>query len=187
MNSYQIILLIVVVIIITLLLVYRRNLVNFDNRTIGDFQQITILLALIILVCILVFIGVCLAYASKNDTLSQDLPQCPDFWEIEATAKGSRCVNVQNLGTCPAASGDPHLSLDFSGGNFTDNCAKYTWANNCNVAWDGLTYGAENPCTVAAAAAATLSASAAAAAEASKAKAEATAEAKAKAAAVVPH
>jgi len=154
MNTYQIILLIVVFAIIILLFVYGRNLVNSSNGAIGGFQQLTLLIAMGILLIILIFIGGCLAYASKNSIISPDLQQCPDFWEIEATATGSRCVNVQNLGTCPAASGDQYLSLDFSSGNFADNCAKYTWANNCNVAWDGITYGSDNPCTAKAAAAA---------------------------------
>ena len=34
----------------------------------------------------------------------------------------------------------------FTGSNGT--CAKYNWANNCKVSWDGITYGVENPCTV---------------------------------------
>ena len=184
MNSYQIILLIIVVVIIILLFVYGRNLVNSSNATIGGFQKITVLIALMILLLIFLFLGGSLAYASKNGIVSPNLPQCPDYWEIESTDTGSRCVNVQNLGICPAASGDTNLSIDFSSGNFTDNCAKYTWANNCNVAWDGLTYGADNPCTVAAAAAETLAASAASQAAATTAAADA---AKAKAAAVVPH
>ncbi len=148
MNSYQIILLIVVVVIITLLFVYGGNLVNQFNGTMGGFQKITLLIAFIILLIIFLFIGSTLAYATKSGALPPDIPQCPDYWEIESTATGSQCVNVQNLGTCPSASGDANLSIDFSSGNFTDNCAKYTWANNCNVAWDGLTYGTENPCTV---------------------------------------
>jgi hypothetical protein len=155
MNSYQIILLIVVVVIITLLFVYGRNLVNpiFGTYgTMGGFQKIILLIALMILLIILIFIGGSLAYASKSVDVSSNLPQCPDYWEIEQTDTGSKCVNVQNLGTCPAASGDQYLSVDFSSKNFTDNCSKYTWANNCNVAWDGLTYGVENPCTEASAA-----------------------------------
>jgi hypothetical protein len=148
MNSYQIILFIIVIAIIILLFVYGRNLVN---GSMGSFQQIILLIAFIILLIIFLFIGGSLAYASKNGTIPPDLPQCPDYWEIETTATGSQCVNVQNLGTCPAASGDTNLSIDFSSGNFTDNCAKYTWANNCNIAWDGLTYGSDNPCTTKAA------------------------------------
>jgi hypothetical protein len=25
-------------------------------------------------------------------------------------------------------------------------CAKYTWATNCGVTWDGITSGVPNPC-----------------------------------------
>ena len=32
----------------------------------------------------------------------------------------------------------------FTGSNGT--CAKYSWANKCDVSWDGITYGVENPC-----------------------------------------
>ena len=28
----------------------------------------------------------------------------------------------------------------------TGACAKYNWANNCGVSWDGITYGVNNPC-----------------------------------------
>jgi hypothetical protein len=150
MNSYQIILLIIVVVIITLLFVYGRNLVNpilGTYGTMGGFQRITLLIAMIILVIILIFIGGSLAYASKNAPDAPLIAQCPDFWEIEETSAGPKCINVQNLGTCPAANGDKHLIVDFNSGNFTNNCSKYTWANNCNIAWDGLTYGVDNPCT----------------------------------------
>lgn len=151
MNSYQIILLIIVVVIITLLFVYGGNLVNTFVGTygaIGSFQKITIIITFIILLVIFIFIGSSLVYAKKNAANAPILPQCPDFWEISETATGPKCVNIQDLGTCPAASGDEHLTVDFNSDNFTDNCAKYTWANNCNVAWDGLTYGVDNPCTV---------------------------------------
>jgi hypothetical protein len=164
MNSYQIILLIIVVVIITLLFVYGRNLVNTfvgTYGTIGSFQKITLIITFIILLVIFIFIGSSLVYAKKNVANAPILPQCPDFWEIEETDDGPKCINVQDLGTCPGATGDEHLTVDFNSGNFTDNCAKYTWANNCNIAWDGLTYGVSNPCTtVASAAAETAAASA---------------------------
>ena len=149
MNSYQIILLIIVVVIITLLFIYGRNLANTTAGIyggIGSFQKITVAIVFITLLVLFIFIGGSLAYAKKNVADTQILPQCPDFWEIEETDTGPKCVNVQDLGTCPAATGDEHLTVDFNSDNFTDNCAKYTWADNCNVAWDGLTYGVANPC-----------------------------------------
>ena len=187
MNSYQIILLIIVVVIITLLFVYGRNLVNpilGTYGTMGGFQRITLLIALIILVIILIFIAGSLAYASKNVPDAPIISQCPDFWEIEETPTGAKCVNIQNLGICPAANGDEHLIVDFNSGNFTNNCAKYTWANNCNIAWDGLTYGIANPCTTEAAAKAAAEAKTA---TATAAAAAAAAKSAASASATVPH
>ena len=158
------------VVIITLLFVYGRNLANTFTGTyggIGSFQKMTVIITLIILLVILIFIWGSLSYA-KNDKNIPIVAQCPDFWEIGGTVESPTCVNVQDLGTCPAASGDEHLSVDFNSGNFTDNCAKYTWANNCNIAWDGLTYGVDNPCATTASIAATASAATAAATATSK-------------------
>ena len=168
MNSYKIILLIVVVVIIAMGFVYGRNLVNTNSVTIGSFQKITAIITCIILLVILIFIWVTLTYAKKDVSGGPIVPQCPDFWEIEETATGPKCVNVKDLGTCLAPAGDEYLTLDFNSANFTDNCAKYTWANNCNVAWDGLTYGVANPCITAASTAASTVAATAAATATSK-------------------
>jgi hypothetical protein len=168
MKSYQTFFLIVVVVIIILIFVYGRNLANTSYIGIGGFQKMTILITSAILLIIFIFIAGSLVYAPNNDQNAPIIAQCPDFWEIGGTDASSTCINVQDLGTCPAAAGDEHLTLDFNSGNFTDNCAKYTWANNCNIAWDGLTYGVENPCTT------TASASAASASAASASAATAT-------------
>ena len=81
------------------------------------------------------------------------VPECPDYWGITGLDvsgnKLAKCVNIKDLGSCPADSGDKHLTMDFNGPMYTgDNgtCAKYKWANNCNVTWDGITYGVNNPC-----------------------------------------
>lgn len=40
-------------------------------------------------------------------------------------------------------------SVDFSVAPYIGQggtCAKYTWAKNCGVSWDGITYGIQNPC-----------------------------------------
>ena len=154
MNSYRIWVFIIVVVIVIISFVYGRVLANTNNVTLGSFQKITAIITCVILLIILIFIWGTLTYAKKDVPDAPIIAQCPDFWEIEETGAGPKCVNIQNLGTCPAASNDTHLTLDFKSGNFTDNCAKYTWANNCNIAWDGLTYGVANPCITAASTAA---------------------------------
>ena len=135
-----------VIVVMILLLFYVGNLANNNSISMGSFQQITLLVAIVLLSFIFIFITVNLVYADKDVTETDIVPQCPDYWEIEETPTGPKCVNVQNLGVCAAASGTDHLTIDFNSGNFADSCAKYTWANNCNIAWDGLTYGANNPC-----------------------------------------
>jgi hypothetical protein len=40
-------------------------------------------------------------------------------------------------------------SVDFSVAPYIGQgatCAKYSWAKNCGVSWDGITYGIDNPC-----------------------------------------
>ena len=40
-------------------------------------------------------------------------------------------------------------AMDFTQSPYTGSngsCSKYNWAENCGVSWDGITYGATNPC-----------------------------------------
>ena len=114
----------------------------------GGFQKIILIIALIILLITLLSIGIALHY-SKSKTWPPLVPNCPDYWVSEGTGKNSTCVNVRDLGTCKPASGDAHLTMNFNNAPYVGSngdCAKYTWANNCKVAWDGLTYGVNNPC-----------------------------------------
>jgi hypothetical protein len=44
------------------------------------------------------------------------------------------------------------ISMDFTKAPYigaASTCAKYKWANSCNVTWDGITSGVTNPCIVA--------------------------------------
>lgn len=110
-----------------------------------SFQTIVLIIAIVLLTIILIVIGVAL-YNSKNSNWPPLTPNCPDYWDIDVSGN---CTNTKNLGTCPAASGNDHLVMNFSAAPYTGSqglCAKYTWANNCNVAWDGVNYGVSNPC-----------------------------------------
>jgi hypothetical protein len=112
------------------------------------FQKIVLFSAIIILIIALVFIGVALKYANSQNWPPMT-PECPDYWLIDGSGNNASCVNVKNLGTCPAQSGEDHLTMNFNSSAFTGSngmCAKYTWANKCGVSWDGITYGVNNPC-----------------------------------------
>lgn len=110
------------------------------------FQKTILFAAIIILIISLVFIGLSLSQAKDQQEWPPVIPECPDYWMIDGSAV---CVNTKDLGTCPAPSGQKHLKMNFNTPSFTGSdelCAKYTWAKNCNVAWDGITYGVDNPC-----------------------------------------
>lgn len=114
----------------------------------NSFQKIILVIAFIILLISLFFIGIALYYSRYNNWPPM-VPECPDYWVSQGTGTNATCVNVRNLGVCKPTSGDSHLTMNFNNAPYVGangNCAKYTWANNCQISWDGLTYGVPNPC-----------------------------------------
>jgi hypothetical protein len=112
------------------------------------FQKIVLLIAIILLIVALLFIGT--ALSSSTDTQWPPMiPQCPDYWSIDGSGNNTTCINVKDLGTCPPQNGQNHLVMNFNTPVFTGSnglCAKYNWATNCGLTWDGITYGVNNPC-----------------------------------------
>lgn len=112
------------------------------------FQKTVLIIAIVILLIALVIIGMALSYAKKTDWPPM-VPECPDYWIADGSGNNATCLNIKDLGTCPAQNGQKHLTMDFNASQYTGSdelCAKYTWAKNCGIAWDGITYGVENPC-----------------------------------------
>ena len=113
------------------------------------FQKIVLIVVIIILIIALVVIGVALSGNFSNEEWPPLLSACPDYWKIDGSGNMTTCTNIKDLGTCPPKSGQEHLIMNFGSPLFTgDNgtCNKYTWAKKCDVTWDGITYGVENPC-----------------------------------------
>ena len=107
----------------------------------GSYQKFVLVTAIIILIISLVVIGYSLKKAKSALSWPPVTSQCPDYWRQDLSGN---CINEKNLGTCVAPLGSNHLTLNFS--DYT-TCQKYTWANQCKVAWDGITYGVNNPCS----------------------------------------
>jgi len=107
-----------------------------------SFQKIILTIATILLIIILIVIGVTLSKSSDSDSWPPIVGECPDYW-IDMSGNGQQCVNTHNLGTCNTAT----MNFDQAPYNSSDGtCAKYKWANACGITWDGITYGAKNPC-----------------------------------------
>ena len=114
----------------------------------AGFQKTVLFAAIIILIVSLIFIGLALRKA-QNQVWPPMVPACPDYWTIDGSGNNSVCVNVKNLGTCPAPSGQKFLKMNFNNAPYTGSngvCSKYTWATNCGLTRDGITYGVNNPC-----------------------------------------
>lgn len=112
----------------------------------GPFQKYVVLATIIVLL-IWVVVLIWLYRKSKNNTTWPPIiGKCPDYWEDNSpTSDGSDCSNPLRLGkdTC-------HGNKDFTVQPYIGsrgNCEKTKWANNCQLAWGGLTYGYDkNPC-----------------------------------------
>jgi hypothetical protein len=113
------------------------------------FQRIILIIAIIILIISLIIIGLSIRSSKKNTAWPPVVPNCPDYWFIDGSGNNTKCVNVKDLGSCKPPLGTKHLSMNFNVAPYVGsngNCAKYTWANNCGLAWDGINYGVTNPC-----------------------------------------
>lgn len=113
------------------------------------FQRIILIIAFIILIISLTLIGLSIRSSKKNTSWPPIIPNCPDYWSIDGSGNNTKCINTRNLGTCKPTSGTKHLTMNFNVAPYVGsngNCAKYTWANNCGLAWDGINYGVKNPC-----------------------------------------
>jgi hypothetical protein len=108
----------------------------------GRFQKIVIICAIVILLISLLIIGITLSKSNKS-VWPPNVSACPDWWVLDGSGNRQKCINVKDLGVCKTKTMDFNTSA-FTGSSGT--CNKYTWANNCKVSWDGITYGVSNPC-----------------------------------------
>ena len=126
----------------------------------GDFQnRIVNILGILLIICLVIFF-VMIFYINREQKFPPVIGQCPDYWlsskyfdnkdnldmiedvliknELENDKEDkSKCVNVKNIG-------NPNCSkiMDFNEVPYnTTNglCAKYKWAKDCDLTWDGIT------------------------------------------------
>ena len=107
-----------------------------------NFYKTVCIVALVILVISLAFIGSALASSSKNIEFPPNISKCPDNYEIVYDEYGEfdTCTNTENvISVCTDESfGDSSYNMPGIGST-SGACAKKTWAKACSVDWDGLT------------------------------------------------
>ena len=113
-----------------------------------NFQKIILTIAIIVLIIMLVVIGLALSKASHAETWPPVVGDCPDYW-VDMSGNGEGCFNKLSLGRCNVSKEGTPDYMNFNKSPFTGNdemCAKYRWATSCEVTWDGITSGVQNPC-----------------------------------------
>jgi hypothetical protein len=110
-----------------------------------EFNTIVSLVAVVILIVVLVVIGFSLR-KTKDKNWPPVSASCPDYWEIDSSGN---CMNSKLLGKCNILKNDN--TKDFNSDEYSGTlgpCKKYEWAKGCGISWDGITYGAPNPCLI---------------------------------------
>lgn len=101
-----------------------------------NFQRVVIIVATILLILALTFIGYSLYINRHNMVFPPVTPACPDYW----ISQNDECINERLLGTCKntTENNTMNFNVPYYQGD-TANCNKSKWAKNCNVTWDGIT------------------------------------------------
>ena len=107
-----------------------------------NFYKTVCIIALVILVISLAFIGTALASSSKNVEFPPNISKCPDNYEIVYDDYGEfeTCKNNTMSDTDCQSKKFADISYSMPGiGPTSAACAKKKWAKKCKVDWDGLT------------------------------------------------
>jgi len=106
-----------------------------------NFYKTVSIVALVILVISLAFIGSVLASSSKNIEFPPNISKCPDNYEIAYDEYGEfdTCKNDNQDNSCNDESFADSIYNMPGIGSTSGACAKKTWAKACSVDWDGLT------------------------------------------------
>ena len=111
-----------------------------------NFYKTVCIVALVILVISLAFIGTALASSSTNIEFPPNVSKCPDNYEIvyDEYGKFKTCRNstLSDVECQDKNFGLPEYSMPGIGPT-SGACAKNTWAKRCKVDWDGLTNNIE--------------------------------------------
>ena len=72
----------------------------------------TLLIAGIVLLFTLVWVGIAVHYA--KDEWVPIVSECPDYWDIDVSGNNTTCVNAHYLGVCPSSSDNSPLTMNFT-------------------------------------------------------------------------
>jgi len=120
------------------------------------FQTIVIIILAILLVITLIAFYYIASSHGNNSAYPPSIPVCPDYYyqtsessdgTISCKAMPTMVSALSNAGITSDTCVNPNFTTDYYTGT-NANCLKYTWYTGCNSipAWEGITYGVNNPC-----------------------------------------
>lgn len=112
----------------------------------GNFQQITMVVAIVILIFCLAAIGVIMYYSVNESVFPPVAATCPDFFKQKRKHDG-KVTCVQPAKPIPGYNTDGICGNDFELHNSSkvERCDNRILATECNWSWDGIT-NLGNPC-----------------------------------------
>lgn len=107
-----------------------------------NFYKTVCIVALVVLVISLAFIGTALASSSEDVEFPPNISKCPDNYQIVYDENGEfkKCMNNSVRKRRCRQSAFKHRLYQIPGiGKKSGACFKKKWAKKCRVDWDGLT------------------------------------------------
>ena len=113
--------------------IHMDNQANVVQSTVGqffNFQKIILLIVIVVLIITLTFIAMRIGKMKKSQPWPPAGSTCPDYWDISGTMCVPGADNVGLKGSCNVRKEMAGLSA----------CGKKAWAEDCGIAWEGVTY-----------------------------------------------
>jgi len=121
----------------------------------GRFHWITILVAVVVLLIVLIYVGILMTHGSKAALAYPPIANsCPDFWLTDLSGNcvvpgpGSKNAPTVTLSTnqknkTSYTPGFDGSAINFNAAGWVSGgtsaiCAKQTWCRQMGVAWDGI-------------------------------------------------
>lgn len=99
----------------------------------SNFNKITLMISMTILIIVLALYSVVLYSSKQNSNYPPIKNDCPDYWDVVERDSGeTTCRTKHNIN-----SGNLTIPQDYTPKNVL--CNDYIWAKTNNITWDGIT------------------------------------------------
>ena len=121
----------------------------------NQFNKTVLAISVFVLIISLSILAFFLSKSLHEDSFPPIITDCPDYWDVSLNPNVDNddsvyCINNTNINVgnrttettneCYQPPEGIQHKLKWIGLNEEDTlCKKFTWANNCNVVWDGIT------------------------------------------------